>query len=68
MLLLLPFFAGLRYGVEGVSRGDYDWIQAAGAMGSHWRHSKNGLGSFPFPLFALFADNRRNSALAAESR
>lgn len=54
MLLLLPFFAGLRYGVEGVSRGDYDWIKPPG----RWEPLatfENGLGSFPFPLFALFA-------------
>ena len=30
IVLLLPFFAGLRYGVEGVARGDYDWIKPPG--------------------------------------
>ena len=34
MLLLLPFLAGLRYGVEGVQRGDYDWIKPPGRMGA----------------------------------
>jgi hypothetical protein len=52
--LLLPFFAGLRYGVEGVRRGDYDWIRPPG----RWEPLptfENGLGSLPFPLFAVFA-------------
>src|SRR5271163_4528069 len=30
MVLLVPFFAGLRYGVEGVKRGDYNWIKPPG--------------------------------------
>jgi len=54
MVLLLPFFAGLRYGVEGVVRGDYDWIRPPGP----WEPVatfESGLGSWPFPLFALFA-------------
>ena len=54
MVLLLPFFAGLRYGVEGVRRGDYDWIRPPG----RWEPLatfENGLGSLPFPLFAVFA-------------
>jgi len=54
MVLLLPFFAGLRYGVEGVKRGDYDWIQPPG----RWEPIatfESGLGSWSFPLFALFA-------------
>ena len=54
MVLLLPFFAGLRYGVEGVARGDYDWIKPPG----RWEPIatfESGLGSLPFPLFAVFA-------------
>jgi mannosyltransferase len=53
-LLLLPFYAGLRYGVEGVQRGDYDWIQPPGAL-EPFETFENGLGSWPFVLFALFA-------------
>lgn len=54
LVLLLPFFALLRYGVEGVARGDYDWIKPPG----RWEPIatfESGLGSWPFPLFALFA-------------
>jgi hypothetical protein len=54
MVLLLPFFTGLRYGVEGVARGDYDWIKMPG----RWEPLatfESALGTFPFPLFALFA-------------
>jgi mannosyltransferase len=54
MLLLLPFYAGLRYGVEGVQRGDYDWIQPPGAL-EPFETFENGLGSWPFVLFALLA-------------
>ncbi len=54
MLLLLPFFAGLRYGVEGVRRGDYDWIQAPGRW-EPFATFESALGSLPFPLFAVFA-------------
>lgn len=54
MVLLLPFFAGLRYGVEGVARGDYNWIKTPG----RWEPLatfESALGTFPFPLFAMFA-------------
>jgi len=54
MVLLLPFFAALRYGVEGVTRGDYDWIKPPG----RWEPIatfESALGTLPFPLFALFA-------------
>jgi mannosyltransferase len=54
LLLLLPFFAGLRYGVEGVKRGDYDWIKPPGPW-EPFATFEGGLGSLPFPLFALFA-------------
>ena len=54
MVLLLPFFAGLRYGVEGVQRGDYDWIKPPGRW-EPFATFESGLGSWPFPLFALFA-------------
>jgi mannosyltransferase len=54
MLLLLPFFAGLRYGVEGVRRGDYDWIKPPGPW-EPLATFESGLGSWVFPLFALFA-------------
>jgi hypothetical protein len=53
MVLLLPFFAALRYGVEGVARGDYDWIKPPG----RWEPIatfESGLGTLPFPLFAAF--------------
>src|SRR5258708_28160179 len=54
MVLVLPFFAGLRYGVEGVARGDYDWIKMPG----RWEPLttfESALGTFPFPLFTVFA-------------
>ncbi|HEV2170996.1 MAG TPA: hypothetical protein VGR40_08615, partial [Candidatus Binatus sp.] len=54
IVLLMPFFAGLRYGVQGVARGDYNWIGSPG----RWEPMatfESGLGSWPFPLFALFA-------------
>ena len=54
MLLLLPFFAGLRYGVEGVRRGDYAWIKPPGPW-EPLATFESGLGSWPFPLFALLA-------------
>ena len=54
MVLLLPFFAGLRYGVEGVQRGDYDWIKPPGPW-EPFATFESGLGSWPFPLFALLA-------------
>jgi hypothetical protein len=54
MVLLLPFFAGLRYGVEGVARGDYDWVQPPGRW-EPFATFESALGSFPFPLFAVFA-------------
>ena len=54
LVLLLPFFAGLRYGVEGVKRGDYDWIKPPGPW-EPLATFESGLGSWPFPLFALFA-------------
>jgi hypothetical protein len=54
IVLLLPFFAGLRYGVEGVARGDYDWIKPPGRW-EPFATFESGLGTLPFPLFALFA-------------
>ncbi len=54
LVLLLPFFAGLRYGVEGVKRGDYNWIKPPGPW-EPLATFESGLGSWPFPLFALFA-------------
>jgi mannosyltransferase len=54
LVLLLPFFALLRYGVEGVKRGDYDWIKPPGPW-EPFETFESGLGSWPFPLFALFA-------------
>jgi hypothetical protein len=54
LVLLLPFFAGLRYGVEGVKRGDYDWIKPPGPW-EPFATFEGGLGTLPFPLFALFA-------------
>ena len=54
LVLLLPFFALLRYGIEGVARGDYDWIKPPGRW-EPFTTFESGLGSWPFPLFALFA-------------
>ncbi len=54
MVVLLPFYAGLRYGVEGVKRGDYDWIKPPGPW-EPLATFESGLGSWVFPLFALFA-------------
>jgi hypothetical protein len=54
LVLLLPFFAGLQYGVEGVTRGDYDWIKPPG-LWEPFATFESGLGTLPFPLFALFA-------------
>ena len=54
IVLLLPFFAGLRYGVEGVKRGDYEWIKPPGSW-EPLATFESGLGSWPFLLFALFA-------------
>ena len=54
LVLLLPFFPGLRYGVEGVNQGDYDWIKPPGPW-EPLATFESGLGSWPFPLFALFA-------------
>jgi mannosyltransferase len=54
MLLLLPFFAALEYGVEGVKRGDYGWIARPGPW-EPFATFESGLGSLPFPLFVLFA-------------
>jgi hypothetical protein len=54
MLLLLPFLAALRHGIHGVSRGEYNWIKPPGRW-EPFATFENGLGSLPFPLFALFA-------------
>ncbi len=54
MLLLLPFLPGLRHGVHGVSRGEYNWIKPPDRW-EPFATFENGLGSLPFPLFALFA-------------
>jgi hypothetical protein len=52
MVLLLPFYAGLRYGVQGVERGDYDWIRPPGPW-EPLATFESALGSWVFPLFAL---------------
>jgi hypothetical protein len=54
IVLLLPFFAELHYGVEGVERGDYDWIKPPGRW-EPFATFESALGTLPFPLFALFA-------------
>ncbi len=54
MVLLVPFYPGLRYGVEGVQRGDYGWIRPPGPW-EPLATFESGLGSWPFPLFTLFA-------------
>jgi hypothetical protein len=54
VVLLLPFFSGLRYGVEGVERGDYDWIKLPGRW-EPFATFESALGTLPFPLFAVFA-------------
>ena len=53
LVLLLPFFAALRYGVEGVARGDYDWINHR--VDEPSATFESGLGTLPFPVFALLA-------------
>lgn len=54
IVLLLPFFSGLRFGVEGVARGDYDWIKLPGRW-EPFATFESALGTLPFPLFAVFA-------------
>src|SRR5258708_36026460 len=54
LLLLLPFFAGLQYGVEGVTRGDYAWMQPPG-LWEPLATFDSGRGNLPLTLFALFA-------------
>ena len=66
MVLLLPFFAGLRYGVEGVARGDYDWIQPAGAMGAIGDVRERAW-QLAVPAVCAVRDRGRRSAVALES-
>ncbi len=53
-VLLLPFARGFENGAVGVERGDFNWIAPPG----RWEPLstfESGLGSWPFPLFVLFA-------------
>lgn len=53
-ILMVPFLAGLRYGIEGVKRGDYEWIRPPGPW-EPFATFESAIGSWPFPLIALFA-------------
>ena len=54
VVLLLPFMNGLKNGAVGLERGDFNWIHLPGRW-EPFATFENGLGSWPFPLFALFA-------------
>jgi len=54
VVLLLPFWNGLENGAVGLERGDFNWIHLPGRW-EPFATFENGLGSWPFPLFALFA-------------
>jgi hypothetical protein len=54
MLLLMPFFAGLRNGVVGMERGDFNWIGPPDRW-EPFATFESGLGSWPFALLLIFA-------------
>jgi mannosyltransferase len=54
MLLLLPFTSGFENGAVGLERGDFNWIHLPGRW-EPFATFESGLGSWPFPLFLLFA-------------
>lgn len=53
-VLLLPFASGFENGAVGVERGDFNWIAPPGRW-EPFATFESGLGSWPFPLFLLFA-------------
>jgi mannosyltransferase len=54
MILLLPFTSGFENGAVGLERGDFNWIHLPGRW-EPFATFESGLGSWPFPLFILFA-------------
>ena len=54
MVLLLPFMSGFENGAVGLERGDFNWIHLPGRW-EPFATFESGLGSWPFPLFLLFA-------------
>ncbi len=54
MILLLPFTSGFENGAVGLERGDFNWIHLPGRW-EPFATFESGLGSWPFPLFMLFA-------------
>jgi hypothetical protein len=54
MVLLLPFAGGFENGAVGLERGDFNWIRPPGRW-EPFATFESGLGSWPFPLFLLFA-------------
>jgi hypothetical protein len=54
MLLLAPFVEGFENGAVGLKRGDFNWIVPPGRW-EPFATFESGLGSWPFPLFLLFA-------------
>lgn len=53
-VLLLPFMNGLENGAVGLERGDFNWIHVPDRW-EPFATFEGGLGSWPFPLFLLFA-------------
>ncbi len=54
VVLLLPFTTGFENGAVGLERGDFNWIRLPGRW-EPFATFESGLGSWPFPLFLLFA-------------
>src|SRR5713101_3657408 len=54
VVLLLPFTSGFENGAVGLERGDFNWIHLPGRW-EPFATFESGLGSWPFPLFMLFA-------------
>jgi hypothetical protein len=54
VILLLPFTSGFENGAVGLERGDFSWIGPPGRW-EPFATFESGLGSWPFPLFLLFA-------------
>jgi hypothetical protein len=53
-MLLLPFASGFENVAVGGRRGDFNWIRLPGRW-EPFATFESGLGSWPFPLFVLFA-------------
>jgi hypothetical protein len=54
VVLLLPFVSGFENGAVGLERGDFNWIHLPGRW-EPFATFESALGSWPFPLFLLFA-------------